>query len=112
MAFFSLKILDAKGNTKFVECADKMARIVATCEYQEGDRIMLESSEKNIHVWLQLDDALGANLVYLTGDIFYTIPFGEKKRQLFDHGGIYHRIFCRCGPLAESDAYPRLFDIL
>ena len=107
MAFFSIKVLDAKGNTKFVECAENMARIVATSEYQEGDRIMVESSEKNIHVWLQLDDALGANLVYLTGDIFYTIPFGEKKNNMSPKAfsGNVHYLYVRTALEEEVHAY-------
>lgn len=53
--------------------------LVVTREYEEGDRILVETSDKNVYVWLQLDDALGKSLVYLTGDYEYRIPFGEKR---------------------------------
>lgn len=82
MAVFSLKILDQNGHTKFVDSAENLVSLVVTSEYVEGDRIVLESSEKDIHVWLQIDDALGDSLIYLTGNMDYTIPFGEKRDQL------------------------------
>ena len=79
MVVFSLKILDQNGHTKFVDSAENLVSLVVTSEYVEGDRIVLESSEKDIHVWLQIDDALGDSLIYLTGNMDYTIPFGEKR---------------------------------
>lgn len=82
MAVFSLKVIDGKGNTKFVDSGEDLASLVVTTEYQEGDYIALESSEQNIHVWLQLDDALGSVFTYITGNITYQIPFGEKRINL------------------------------
>lgn len=82
MAFFTLKVLDANGNTKFVDSSEDMVTMVVRGEYEEGDRIELESSEKNIHVWLQVDDALGASLVYLTGNMEYVVPFNEKRNNI------------------------------
>ena len=82
MAVFSLKVLDRSGNTKFVDSGEDMASLVVTSEYQEGDSIILETSEKNIHVWLQVDDALGAAFEYITGNVAYHIPFGEKRINL------------------------------
>lgn len=47
--------------------------------YKEGDCIVLETSQKPLYCWLQLDDALGKSLVYVTGEVTYRIPFGEKR---------------------------------
>lgn len=82
MAVFSLKVISGNGITKFVDSGEDRAGLVVTTEYQECDRIVLETSEKNIHVWLQLDDALGEAFVYLTGNVEYLIPFGEKRINL------------------------------
>ena len=48
-------------------------------EYEEGDRILLEVSGEKEYAWVQLDDAFGKSLVYLTGNFNYNIPFGEKR---------------------------------
>ena len=40
---------------------------------------MLETSEKDIHVNWQVDDALGKAFVYITDNVSYYIPFGEKR---------------------------------
>jgi hypothetical protein len=58
---------------------EESVSLVYTEEYQEGDRIVLETSDKNIHVLLQFDDALGSAFAYLTDTISYTIPFEEKR---------------------------------
>lgn len=79
MATFSLKILDKNGNTICVSSGEDFAGLVCTAEYKEGDRIVLETSEKNIHVFLQLDDAMGPAFCYLTDHLSYDIPFGEKR---------------------------------
>ena len=48
-------------------------------EYQEGDCIRFHVEETNCLYYLQADDAMGEALVYVTGDVVYEIPFGEKK---------------------------------
>ena len=78
MATFSIKVIDAQGRTKFVDSGEDMVSLVVTSEYQEGDRIAFETSQQNIHVWLQVDDALGASLVYVTDNVNYKIPQGLK----------------------------------
>ena len=40
---FSLKVLKANGETKFVERGEREAYLVATSAYEEGDRVVLES---------------------------------------------------------------------
>ncbi len=79
MAYFSLKVLDKDSNTVCVSSGEDFADLVCTHVYEEGDRIVLETSEKNIHVHWQVDDGLGAAFVYITDNVSYYIPFGEKR---------------------------------
>ena len=79
MAYLSLKVLDKKGNTICVSSGEDFTDLVCTRAYEEGDRIVLETSEKNIHINLQVDDAMGPAFVYITDNVSYEIPFGEKR---------------------------------
>lgn len=71
--------MNKDGKTLCEVSSDGAVSLVYTEEYNEGDRIVLETSDKNIHVMLQLDDAMGSALVYLTDTLTYGIPFGEKR---------------------------------
>lgn len=79
MATLALKVLDETGKTICVSSGEDYVSLVCTAEYKKGDRIVLETSEKNIHVWLQVDDALGAAFCYITDNVSYYVPFGEKR---------------------------------
>lgn len=73
------RIVDAKGETLALSSDEKELYLVYQSEYQEGDRILVEA-EPGSFVVLQLDDALGEELVYLKeGSLPFEIPFGEKK---------------------------------
>jgi len=82
MATLCLKVLDVNGNTISVNRGENEVNLVCTREYKEGDKIVLESSQKNINLWLQLDDALGKSMVYLTNHMEYKIPFGDRRVNL------------------------------
>lgn len=103
MATFSLKILDKQGNVKCEDVSEELASLVFRGEYEEGDRIAVSASEKNLHVWLQLDDAMGASFVYLKEDTVYTIPFGEKRSNLSPKAfsGDLHYLYLR--PVQEEE---------
>lgn len=107
MAVFTLKVLDANGNTKFEDSGNDMVTMVVRGEYEEGDRISLQTSEQNIHVWLQIDDALGSNLVYLTGDVEYVIPFHEKRSNISPKAfsGNLHYLYVRSALEEEIGQY-------
>lgn len=77
-----MKVLDKNGNTKAVERGTGEVNLAYSHAYEEGDKIVLEISGQKAFVWLQVDDALGKSLVYLTGNTCYTIPFGEKRINL------------------------------
>lgn len=82
MAELELRIVDKNGKILFGQRGADEVNVVYEKAYQEGDCIELELSDKNQYVWLQLDDALGKSLVYLTGNVSYHIPFAEKRTNL------------------------------
>lgn len=110
MAVFSLKVLDKDSNTICVSSGEDYVSLVCTREYQEGDRVVLETAEKGIFVKLQVDDALGASLCYVTGNVSYYIPFGEKRisysPKVFT--GDRHFIYVRTAEEAEVKCYRNL----
>ena len=81
MAILALKVLDKDSNTICVSSGEDFVDLVCTHTYEEGDRIVLETDEKNIHVHLQVDDALGDAFVYITDNVSYYVPFGEKSQE-------------------------------
>lgn len=74
-----LKILSKNMETLAVCRGTDEVNLVYVGEYQEGDILILEVSKGNHYVWLQWDDALGKSMVYLTGNVTYRIPFGDKR---------------------------------
>lgn len=80
---FCIKILDKNWNTISVARGEEEVNLVLAHTYQEGDKLIFESGEKSIFIWLQFDDAIGSSLVYLQENNFsYEIPFGEKRINL------------------------------
>lgn len=79
MAILSLKVTDKYGNTICVNSGEDFVYLSCAHVYEEGDVIELRSSEKNIYINWQVDDAMGPAFVYITGDVMYQIPFGEKR---------------------------------
>lgn len=110
MAVLALKVLDKKGKTICVNSGEDYVSLVCTTEYTEGDRIVLETSEKNIHVILQVDDAMGPAFVYITDNVSYQIPFGEKRicysPKVFY--GSRHYLYARIAREDEIKAYRNL----
>lgn len=79
MSHISIKILDKDQKTRAVAKGTEEAVLVYSAVYAQGDTIVVEIGEKNQFYWMQLDDGKGASLVYITGDVFYPVPFGEKR---------------------------------
>lgn len=107
----SLKILDQAGNTIGVSSGEERVDLVYTAEYQEGDKVVLESSEKDIDVWIQVDDAMGAALCFLKANVLqFTIPF-EKDRRSYSpkvFSGNRHYLYARQAREDEVYAYRNL----
>ena len=79
MATLSLKVIDRDGNIICQSSGEDFVDLVCLRTYQEGDRIILETTEKPIYTNWQVDDALGSAFVYITDNVSYGIPFGEKR---------------------------------
>ena len=77
-----IKLLDAEKNIVEEVQGEKEVNLTLRREYQEGDSLLFEIHGEIGHYWMQVDDALGKSLVYLTGDQVYEIPFEEKKFNL------------------------------
>ncbi len=81
--------------------------LVYTGEYREGDTIVIEVEEGSHYVWLQLDDALGKSLVFITGNVTYQIPFAERRINLSPKvfSGQKHLLSVKCAKDFEVAAY-------
>lgn len=110
MSELSLKIVDASGKVLAKEQGEQEVSLVFLQEYSEGDSIVLETEKKEQFVWLQLDDAIGKSLVYLTGNVTYHIPFGEKRLNLSPKAfyGNRHLLSVRTAKDFEITAYRNL----
>lgn len=110
MAILSLKVIDKCGSTVCVNSGEDFADLVCMHTYQEGDRITLETSEKNIYIIWQVDDAMGPAFVYITDNVSYEIPFGEKRicysPKVFS--GSSHYLYARTARQDEVEAYRNL----
>lgn len=107
MAVLSLKVIDKKDKTRYVASGENQVVLVNTSQYVDGDRICLETDEKNIFVWLQFDDAMGASLVYVTDNVSFYIPFGEKRVSYSPKAfyGDCHYLYARVAREDEIYAY-------
>ena len=81
-----LKIMNKNMEALAVARGENEVNLVYTGEYQEGDIIILEVSEGSHYAWLQWDDAIGKSMVYLTGNVTYRIPFGDRRIRLAEIG--------------------------
>lgn len=82
MSQICIKILNKDWKTQAVSHGEDEVNLVYPTEYHEGDRIIVEIEEGNQFYWLQLDDGRGKCLVYLTGNVAYEVPFGERRINL------------------------------
>lgn len=104
---FSVKVLKANGDTKFVERGEKEAYLVATSRYEEGDRVVLEYTGEPKYFLFQADDAMGAALLYVTGNVEIKVPFGELRTGYSPKAfwGELHYIYAREATNEEIEAY-------
>ncbi len=97
MSLFTIQIMDANGVEKACDSAEGFASLVYRKAYQEGDVLQIRTTVRDIYVRLQLDDAMGENIVYLTGDISYPIPSALNRTNLSPKAfsGQLHYLFVR-----------------
>jgi hypothetical protein len=80
MPVLSLKIINEQGTILAENSDQDEVMLVYKEEYNPGDKIILTTTEKDIHLMVQLDDAMSSSFVYITkNEVIYRIPFGEKK---------------------------------
>ena len=56
----TLKVTDREGNIICQSSGEDFVDLVCRRAYEEGDRVCLETSGKNVYINWQVDDALGA----------------------------------------------------
>ena len=79
MSYIKLQIQNKEYEVLQEVYGQDEVNLVYKAEYQEGDRIVLNVEKVNAFYYMQFDDAKGKSLVYLTGNVEYEIPFGEKR---------------------------------
>ncbi|MCR5108111.1 MAG: carbohydrate-binding protein [Lachnospiraceae bacterium] len=77
---YSIKVLSENGMTRYVSHGERETCLFVTGAYEEGDRIVLEYEGDPVYVWFQADEAMGASLIYLTGNYELKIPFSEGRK--------------------------------
>ena len=105
-----LKIIDKNQVTVAADRGEHEVNLAVSREYEEGDRICVELSQKPCHIWLQVDDGLGKSLVYAKDDIQYIVPFGSQRTNLPPKAfsGEHHLISVREAHDFERKAYRNL----
>ncbi|MDF2613198.1 MAG: hypothetical protein K0S71_984 [Clostridia bacterium] len=104
----SLKVVKEDGCIIASRTGQDEVNLVFEGTYEKGDLIVIETSEGNQFYKVQVDDALGPALVYLTNHKWqYQIPFGEKKicyspKTFY---GDKHLLYVRAVTKEEIDAY-------
>lgn len=75
-----LQVLAADGRVKAENSGERRVSLVFEEAYEEGDQIVFETENTETFYKLQVDDAMGAGIVYLTQPRWvFDIPFGEKR---------------------------------
>lgn len=111
MAVLELKIINKNGDTICSSNGIGEVHLVVKKLYEEGDKIVLESDCKNTYMYVQVDDALGAALVYITKNcIEYEIPFKEKRVSYSPKVfyGECHYLYARVATIEEVHSYKNL----
>lgn len=106
----TLKVIDKAGSIICENSGENFVDLVCQHIYEEGDKILLETSEKNVYLNWQVDDALGPAFLYVKGDASYEIPFEEKRRSYSPKVfyGSSHYLYAEAAGEDEIAAYRNL----
>lgn len=107
----SIKILNKLGEVRAELNSQDEVRLVFKEEYNEGDKIVIETSVPNSYLVAQVDDAMDKSFVYITEkNIEYVIPFGEKKIAMSPKTfyGNRHLLSVRTAKQEEIEVYKNL----
>lgn len=110
MGQIAIKVCNKDWKTMAVSRGENETHLVYTAQYQEGDHFLIEFEECPAFYMLQLDDAKGSSLVYVTGNVDYQIPFGEKRINICPKAftGEKHLLSVRKAYPWEYEAYRNL----
>ncbi len=111
MPGISVKIIKKNETTAAVSYGEEAASLVYSSRYEEGDRISVEIETAPSYLVIQLDDAIGESLVYLSDRAMsFSIPFAEKKICYSPKSfrGDKHLLTVRYARESEIDAYRNL----
>ncbi|MCR4728757.1 MAG: carbohydrate-binding protein [Lachnospiraceae bacterium] len=105
-----IEIRDNSGVVRACAEGERRADLVFDGEYASGDRIAVSLSEYPAYIVLQLDDALGSSVNYITGPFELEIPFAEKKTSYSPKtfAGNRHYLYVRKAFRYEYAAYRNL----
>ena len=78
-AMIKVQVINKEGTIIAEAVGTKEVNLPVSRTYEEGDRVVFLADETPAFYVFQADDALGEALVYVTGEVSYEIPFGEKK---------------------------------
>jgi len=107
----SIKIIDSLGRVLAEKTKPDHVTLVYEKEYHEGDYILIDSSEDNVYLKVQVDDALGAAFIYVTQKkIKYQIPFHERHNSYSPKAfyGTKHWLWVRKATEEEMKEYKNL----
>lgn len=106
----TFKIQDKNGDTKMVSHGEREVGLVSTTCYEEGDTIVLELAEKSAYVWVSVDESLGSSMLYMTGNMYFHVPFGDKRISYSPKAfsGTRHYMFARYATEEEIRQYRNL----
>lgn len=107
----SYEIRDINRTIIYTSQGEDEVNLVCNRKYQEGDLIILKSSIKNVHLWLQFDDAIGKALIFMKDYVMtYPIPFGEKSFNLSPKAfyGTVHLLSAKVAKDYEINTYRNL----
>lgn len=103
-------VLNANGEKIALAKGEEEVNLFFNGSYDEGSSVNFSFDEVPCYVWLQVDDALGRSLVYVTGDVSYKVPFGEKRANISPKAfsGEKHLITARKAKEFEISGYRNL----
>lgn len=110
MAILKLKIVNSEGLVLCEAEGNDFVDLVYANTYEIGNKILLSSTVTPALLSIQLDDAIGKSSVYLTGDMEYEIPFGEKRANMSPKAfeGEVHYLFAEVVTDLEKGVYRNL----
>ena len=111
MVEFCIQVRKKTGEVVATTHSTDECYLVYEQSYEEGDEIVVLSSQKDIYTIISLDDAMGNVFSYLkTDELHYIIPFGDKKVSYSPKAfnGEKHIISIRLATQEEVENYKNL----